>query len=230
MDRMSPSFTSHIIMKDVYYSFQSGASSTHVLKNVNLAIGAGEFVIVTGPSGSGKTTLLTLISGLRSPQAGSISVLGLDLNQCSSSRLRNLRLKIGVVYQQPNLIDFLTVQQNLIIAQEAKGVANHLDRYKTALFWLDLIGLANKKDHYPSMLSGGQMQKLSFARAMVNEPLLIVADEPTASLDSSSASFLVDLMKDVCSQRNVTVVFSTHDARLWMYGDRLINVIDGCVS
>ena len=212
---------------DVNKSYRQGEIEVHALRDVSLAIEKGEFTAVAGPSGSGKTTLLNLVGGLDASDAGSIVVDGNAFDQMSQSRLANLRLhKIGFVFQAYNLIPVLSAAENVEFVMLLQGV-NARERQQRAKAILDDVGLADKYDRRPAELSGGQQQRVAVARAIVSNPSIVLADEPTANLDSETGNGLLEMMKKMNEEKKVTFIFSTHDKMVMDYARRLILLRDG---
>ncbi|MBE9043753.1 ATP-binding cassette domain-containing protein [Pleurocapsales cyanobacterium LEGE 10410] len=198
-----------------------------ILFDINVEIRAGEIVFLTGPSGSGKTTLLTLIGGLRSPQSGSLRVLGEELNGASSRQLRHLRRNIGYIFQGHNLLDSLTARQNV---QMGLGLHSDIPRRKgiaRAEELLIKVGLGDWIDTRPNKLSVGQQQRVAIARALASYPKIVLADEPTASLDKKSGLEVIRLMQNLAKEQSCTVVLVTHDVRIFDFADRRLNLEDG---
>lgn len=222
--------TSPIVVDGVSYVYDSGLSKHHVLRDVSLKIEAGEIVILTGPSGSGKTTLITLVGALRAMQAGSIRVLGDELHKASQRALMKTRRHIGFIFQQHNLLDYLTVAQNismsLALGSDLRG-AKARTRIEEVL---DRVGLAGHIDKYPDALSGGQKQRVGIARALANRPKMILADEPTASLDKESGRNVVNLIQELCRDQGASVVMVTHDNRILDVADRILHLEDGQIQ
>jgi putative ABC transport system ATP-binding protein len=215
---------------DVTKSYRQGEIEVHALKDVSLVIEKGEFTAVAGPSGSGKTTLLNLVGGLDASDAGSIVVDGNAFDQMSQSRLANLRLhKIGFVFQAYNLIPVLSAAENVEFVMLLQGVSAR-ERQQRAKAILDDVGLANKYDRRPAELSGGQQQRVAVARAIVSNPSIVLADEPTANLDSKTGDGLLDMMKQMNQEKNVTFIFSTHDQMVMDYARRLVLIRDGSIE
>jgi len=215
---------------DVTKSYRQGEIEVHALKDVSLVIEKGEFTAVAGPSGSGKTTLLNLVGGLDASDAGSIVVDGNAFDQMSQSRLANLRLhKIGFVFQAYNLIPVLSAIENVEFVMLLQGVSAR-ERQQRAKAILDDVGLANKYDRRPAELSGGQQQRVAVARAIVSNPSIVLADEPTANLDSKTGDGLLDMMKQMNQEKNVTFIFSTHDQMVMDYARRLVLIRDGSIE
>ena len=219
-----------IVVEGVSYEYDSGLSRHHVLREVSLQIKAGEIVILTGPSGSGKTTLITLIGALRAMQAGSIKIFGNELCKASQRALMKSRRSIGFIFQQHNLLDYLTVAQNismsLSLGKDYRG-AKARSRIEAVL---DQVGLLAHIDKYPNALSGGQKQRVGIARALANAPKLILADEPTASLDKESGRNVVNLIQQLCREQGASVVMVTHDNRILDVADRILHLEDGQIQ
>jgi putative ABC transport system ATP-binding protein len=212
---------------DVQKTYQQGRIAVQALKDINLSIEKGEFLAVAGPSGSGKTTLLNLVGGLDASDAGSIIVDGNAFDQMSQSQLAKLRLhKIGFVFQAYNLIPVLSATENVEFVMLLQGIPSS-ERRERAQAILDDVGLAGKYDRRPSELSGGQQQRVAVARAIVSNPSIVLADEPTANLDSKTGNGLLEMMKKMNSEKNVTFIFSTHDKMVMDYARRLILLHDG---
>ncbi len=212
---------------DVQKTYQQGRIEVQALKHINLSIEKGEFLAVAGPSGSGKTTLLNLVGGLDASDAGSIIVDGNAFDQMSQSQLAKLRLhKIGFVFQAYNLIPVLSATENVEFVMLLQGIPSS-ERRERAQAILDDVGLEGKYDRRPSELSGGQQQRVAVARAIVSNPSIVLADEPTANLDSKTGTGLLDMMKKMNTEKNVTFIFSTHDKMVMDYARRLILLHDG---
>ena len=212
---------------DVQKTYQQGRIEVQALKDINLSIEKGEFLAVAGPSGSGKTTLLNLVGGLDASDAGSIIVDGNAFDQMSQSQLAKLRLhKIGFVFQAYNLIPVLSAAENVEFVMLLQGISSS-ERRERAQAILDDVGLEGKYDRRPSELSGGQQQRVAVARAIVSNPSIVLADEPTANLDSKTGNGLLDMMKKMNSEKKVTFIFSTHDKMVMDYARRLILLHDG---
>lgn len=217
-------------IQDLNYYFGSENLRRQVLCNIYLQIMPGEILIMTGPSGSGKTTLLTLIGGLRTFYEGSLQFLGQEMNNASEESQTKVRRCIGYIFQHYNLLPFLTAQQNVRMAlelQEQLSPSQLLEESKKVLV---SVGLGEFCDTYPHHLSGGQKQRVSIARALVSEPKLILADEPTAALDSKSGRAVVDLMRQLAQQKNCAILIVTHDHRILDLADRRFHVEDGYLS
>ena len=208
------------------HSYGQGSLRKPVLFDINLQIDRGEIIIMTGPSGSGKTTLLTLMGSLRSVQEGSLSILGQDLLHASKEQMTLARRDIGFIFQAHNLLNFLTVYQNIEMALEIQEVtATAADTRIRSV--LSAVGLEHRMDYYPSDLSGGQKQRVAIARALVSQPKIILADEPTAALDKKSGRDVVEIMEKLARDQGCTIILVTHDNRILDLADRIIYMEDG---
>jgi len=216
-----------VAIDKVSHYYGEGELRRQILFDISVDIQPGEIVILTGPSGGGKTTLLTLVGGLRSVQAGSLKVLGHELHGASEADRVNVRKKIGYIFQAHNLIESLTACQNVQMATRLQDTYARNEGREKALAMLDAVGLAERADHYANQLSGGQKQRVAIARALVNEPQIILADEPTASLDKKSGRDIVDIMQRLAKERHCTVFLVTHDNRILDIADRIIDLEDG---
>jgi putative ABC transport system ATP-binding protein len=216
-----------IFIRHLNHAFGKGALRKPVLFDVNLDIYPGEIVILTGPSGSGKTTLLTLIGGLRSPQEGSLKVLGQELYGANKSQLVKVRSQIGFIFQAHNLLECLTVQQNVRMSLRLHHEIPFEERTAKSVAILEAVGLGDRLNYYPDNLSGGQKQRVAIARALVSQPKLVLADEPTAALDSKSGRDVVEIMQHLAKQQNCTILLVTHDNRILDIADRIIHMEDG---
>jgi putative ABC transport system ATP-binding protein len=209
--------------------FGKGSLRKQVLQNITLDIGQGELIIMTGPSGSGKTTLLTLMGGLRSPQEGSLQVLGEELRGAGKGKVTKLRRNIGYIFQAHNLLKSLTAQQNVEMSGQLHNMSSAEVRRRSALM-LEAVGLGDRKKYYPDSLSGGQKQRVAIARALVSHPKLVLADEPTAALDSKSGRDVVMIMQRLAKEQGTTILMVTHDNRILDVADRIVNMEDGCLA
>jgi putative ABC transport system ATP-binding protein len=217
-------------LKGVTKTYRTGPIEVQALRGVSLRIAAGEFAATAGPSGSGKTTLLNIIGGLDRADAGEIWVAGQDLQMLSSGELARLRLRrIGFVFQTYNLLPVLTALENAEFTLLLQGMPPHKRREKVEKLFLE-IGLAGLEGRLPAELSGGQQQLVAVARAMVTEPELILADEPTANLDSATAIALLDVMENLNRSTGTTFIFSTHDPQVMERAHRLIRLRDGQIA
>jgi putative ABC transport system ATP-binding protein len=214
-------------LQEVSFAHGTGELRRLVLREVELSVAPGEIVILTGPSGSGKTTLLTLIGALRAMQLGSARVLGQELLGASEADRVRLRRRIGFIFQNHNLLGFLTARQNVAMALELDGSLGERERMARAGGLLDAVGLADHREKKPANLSGGQRQRVAIARALVGEPGLILADEPTAALDKQTGQEVVRLLRDLAKGRGVPILLVTHDPRILDLADRIISMEDG---
>jgi putative ABC transport system ATP-binding protein len=214
-------------LKKVAKDYHLGETVVHALKDITLEIDTGEFVAVWGPSGSGKTTLLNLIGDIDEPTAGDVILKGQEVAKLSDDQQSELRNQIiGFIFQNFNLIPVLSALENVMLPLQIKGVSG-IEAKKCALQRLNQVGLSDYVEHRPDKLSGGQHQRVAIARALVSNPALVIADEPTANLDSKTAMKIIGLMRDLNKTEGVTFVFSTHDQRLLGQVDRLIQLEDG---
>jgi len=214
-------------LRNITFAYGAGELRRNVLRDVDLAIAPGEIVLLTGPSGSGKTTLLTLIGALRSMQEGTARVLGQELAGASESDRVRLRRRIGFIFQNHNLLGFLTARQNVAMAMELGGSMSEAQRLQRAGEMLDAVGLNGHAEKPPAQLSGGQRQRVAVARALAGDPGLILADEPTAALDKVSGQEVVHLLRDLAKGRGVPILLVTHDPRILDIADRIVAMEDG---
>jgi putative ABC transport system ATP-binding protein len=213
--------------KSIKKTYWQGKVKVDALCGVDLNVNKGEFVALAGPSGSGKTTMLNLIGGLDLPDSGTVIVDNNDFGHMSQSGLASLRLhKIGFVFQAYNLIPVLSAMENVEYVMLLQGVAKS-ERHDRAKAILDDVGLEGKYDRRPAELSGGQQQRVAVARAIVSGPAIVLADEPTANLDSKTGEGLLLIMKKMNLEKKVTFIFSTHDSMVMEYANRLITIRDG---
>ncbi|QDV27649.1 ATP-binding cassette domain-containing protein [Aureliella helgolandensis] len=230
LNRISQRESPAIRATGLQHFYGSGELRKQVLFDNNLEIYPGEIIIMTGPSGSGKTTLLTLIGTLRKVQDGELYVLDRPLHKSSSQDLLNLRREIGFVFQAHNLFDSLTATQNVRMALElAEPHGTKRAHTLRAKEMLTQVGLGERTGHKPKQLSGGQKQRVAIARGLVHQPKLILADEPTAALDEKSGRTVVDLLRKMAKEENVTIIIVTHDNRILDVADRIVNLVDGSI-
>jgi putative ABC transport system ATP-binding protein len=209
--------------------FGSGETRVEALRGIDLRVDPGEFVAVMGPSGSGKSTLLHLIGGLDAPSSGSVQVGGEDLGSLNDDRLTLLRRRrIGFIFQAFNLLDVLTAEENVAVPLVIDGLAE-AEAHRRARAALELVGVAARCHHLPGQLSGGEQQRVAVARALVTEPLLLLADEPTGNLDSANSDQVIGLLRGLVDERGQTILMVTHDARQAAMADRLFRLRDGQV-
>ena len=221
---------STVTLKKVSKVFGQGELAVHALRDVDLDIKAGDFVCLSGPSGSGKTTLLNLVGGLDRPSSGEITIADKRIDLMDKGALAEMRLRdIGFVFQAYNLIPVLTARENVEFVMQLQGMAPGL-RHKKSSEILDEVGLAGLENRKPSELSGGQQQRVAVARALVSEPALILADEPTANLDSTTAENLMALLRHLNDDHKVTFLVSTHDKLVMSHARRLLVLRDGQIT
>jgi len=219
-----------IEIKNVSKIYNDNTVPVTALKDVNLKIEKEEFTAIVGPSGSGKTTLLNIIGGLDKPTAGSVIVDGTDLSTYKTDDLINFRLHhIGFVFQAYNLIPVFTAKENVEFIMLLQGIPKD-ERDKKAVDLLEAVGLADKVDKKPTELSGGEQQRVAVARALASKPSFVLADEPTANLDSVTANNLLDLMENLNKENKMTFVFSTHDSRVIARAHRVVTLRDGTIE
>ena len=219
-----------ITVEHLHHAFTEAGIAKPVLRDINLSVRPGEIVILTGPSGSGKTTLLTMLGGLRAAQSGSLRILGAELLHAETGTLTRLRRQVGFIFQAHNLLPYLTALENVRVGLEVhpswleRGRAA-MDRQCAAL--LERVGLAERAQYYPEKLSGGQKQRVAIARALAPQPRLLLADEPTAALDSRTGREVVDLIRGLSRDQGISVLMVTHDPRILDIADRLVRMEDG---
>ncbi len=222
--------SSVITTKNLSRHFQDGENIIKAVDDVSLNIEAGEFTAIIGPSGSGKSTLLNLIGGLDNPTSGAVELSGTDIAKISGSALSDFRRDhIGFIFQSYNLIPVLSAEENIEYIMLLQGI-DTATRKKRVREMLHLVGLEGLGDRRPSHLSGGQQQRVASARAMASHPDIILADEPTANLDSKTGIALLEVMKSLNEDRGMTFIFSTHDNKIMDRARRLVHVLDGKVD
>lgn len=224
------SISAPISVRGLSHSFGKGTLRKQILFDITTEIPQGEIVIVTGPSGSGKTTMLTLVGALRSAQEGSVRVLGQELRGAKPATLEKVRKQIGFIFQQHNLLGALTAIQNVELGARVTGRISRFELRKRSAEMLRAVGLDEHMHHHPEQLSGGQRQRVAIARALVGEPAMLLADEPTASLDKKSGREVVDRMKFLAREHGTTILLVTHDNRILDIADRIIHLEDGRLS
>jgi len=216
-----------IEMEEIKKDYFLGETVVHALRGVDLTIDKGEFVAIWGPSGSGKTTLLNLIGTIDEASSGQLFIKGEEVKKLSDDRRTEFRNRsIGFIFQGFNLIPVLSALENVMLPLEIMGTSFSNTR-KTALKRLDEVGLSDFVKHLPDKLSGGQRQRVAIARALVTNPSLVIADEPTANLDSETSHKIIELMRDLNEKEETTFIFSTHDQRLLDQVERLVRLEDG---
>ncbi len=215
---------------DVKKSYVQGASTVEALKDVDLTVEKGEFVALVGTSGSGKTTLLNILAGLDSPSGGKIYVEGRDTTELSAAELSEIRLRrIGLIFQEYNLIPVLTALENVEYVLLLQGIAES-ERKRMSRAILEEVGIGELAHRRPKELSGGQQQRVAVARAIVSRPAIVLADEPTANLDSATGGSLLDLMKELNKVEEITFIVSTHDPSVMEKASRVLRIKDGRLS
>lgn len=219
-----------IEIKGLKKTYNENTVPVHAVRGIDLNIEEGEFSAIIGPSGSGKTTFLNMIGGLDVPSSGSVKIDNKDISGLSSKQLIDFRLNhIGFVFQAYNLIPVLTAAENVAFIMELKGVSK-AERMQRAKELLEQVGIGDKFNRRPKELSGGEQQRVAVARALASKPKFILADEPTANLDSKSTGDLLDMMADLNQKLKITFLFATHDQRVMDRAHRIITLTDGKIS
>jgi putative ABC transport system ATP-binding protein len=217
-----------VSVRDAVKNYTLGNVVVPALRGVTLDVVEGDFLAIAGPSGSGKTTLLNLIGCVDTPTSGVVEVAGKDTRQLSERALTDLRLHtIGFIFQSFNLVSVLTLFQNVELPLLLQRELSQSDRQKRVLALLDKVGLREHANHRPSELSGGQRQRVAIARALVTNPDLVLADEPTANLDSVTGSHILDLMRELNRTEQTTFIFSTHDQKVMAHAHAVLRLADG---
>lgn len=219
-----------LTIRELDYHHGTGKLRQRILEGISADIYPGEIIILTGPSGSGKTTLLTLVGALRSMQRGSLEIFGRQLNGASARVMQKVRRQIGYIFQGHNLIDALSVAQNVAMSVYLHPDIRRRDARPMADEMLAAVGLGEHRHKYPAELSGGQKQRVAIARALVARPRMILADEPTASLDRHAGREVVELMRRLAKEQQVTVIIVTHDNRILDVADRILHLEDGRIQ
>ena len=218
-----------IDVKNVKKTYNDSEVAVHAVNGIDLSFEQGEFAAIVGPSGSGKTTFLNMLGGLDDATEGEITIDGINVSKLKGSKLINFRLmNIGFVFQAYNLIPVLTAKENVEFIMELQGKSTK-ERSNRAIELLKAVGLGERMNNRPNKLSGGQQQRVAVARALASKPKFILADEPTANLDSKSTENLLDIMEQLNKEENITFIFSTHDNRVVKKARRVITVEDGKV-
>ncbi|EAE8346206.1 ABC transporter ATP-binding protein [Listeria monocytogenes] len=216
-----------LMMKNITKNYQDGEQVIEVLKNVSLEVAQGEFVAIVGPSGAGKSTFLSIAGALLSPTEGEIAIGGKVLNDLTSKDLTKVRLdKVGFIFQGANLIPYLNVRDQLLVIAELSGEKGRVAKEKADEL-LKELGLTARENNYPESLSGGEKQRVAIARALMNDPDIILADEPTASLDANRGHKVVQMIADEVKRKNKAAIMVTHDERVLDLVDRVIRIEDG---
>jgi putative ABC transport system ATP-binding protein len=219
-----------VTVRGVTKTYAQGEAAMRALDGVDLDVSRGELMLLMGPSGSGKTTLLSIVGCILRPTSGSVAIMGRDVSSLPERELPRVRLdQIGFVFQGFNLFPTLTAQANVALALDLKGVPRR-DAASQAAALLERVGLGAKLDAYPSDLSGGQKQRVAIARAIAGDPPIVLADEPTAALDTHSGHLVMDLLRSLTRERGRSVVIVSHDSRMLGYADRIVHLEDGRIA
>lgn len=216
-----------VTLRHLNHAFGKGSLKKTVLTDISLNLNPGEVVILEGPSGSGKTTLLTLIGALRSAQTGSLKILGQELLGANKQQLIQVRNQIGFIFQAHHLLDCLTAWENVCMSLKLHPSIPKSQYRQRSIEILAAVGLGDFVDVYPRQLSGGQQQRVAIARALVSHPRLVLADEPTAALDSHTGRDVVNIMQTLAREEGCTVLLVTHDNRILDVADRILRIEDG---
>ncbi|HXJ21873.1 MAG TPA: ABC transporter ATP-binding protein [Polyangia bacterium] len=217
-----------VSVRDAVKNYKLGEVEVPALRGVTLDVAPGDFISIAGPSGSGKTTLLNLIGCVDTPTSGTVEVAGKDTLRLSERELTDLRLRtIGFIFQSFNLVSVLTVFQNIELPLLLQRTLSGPERAKRVMGLLEKVGIRDYATHRPSELSGGQRQRVAIARALVTQPQIVLADEPTANLDSVTGQTILDLMKELNRTEKTTFIFSTHDQKVMSYANSIVRLADG---
>ncbi|TNF37324.1 MAG: ABC transporter ATP-binding protein [Deltaproteobacteria bacterium] len=217
-----------VALNKVVKDYPLGKLTVQALRGVDLTIAPGEFTVIAGPSGSGKTTLLNMIGCVDVPTTGSVTIAGRETGKLKDRARAKLRLeKLGFIFQTFNLIPVLSAAQNVEFPLLLHGRLGTRERQRRVAELLEAVGLAEQARQRPNELSGGQRQRVAIARALVTEPAIVLADEPTANLDSVTGLAIIDLMKEMNARRNTTFIFSTHDEHVMAHARRMVHIADG---
>ncbi|HEX9308431.1 MAG TPA: ABC transporter ATP-binding protein [Anaeromyxobacter sp.] len=220
-----------VSVKNVSKVYLLGKTEVPAVRDASIEVGEGEFLSIAGPSGSGKTTLLNLIGCVDTPTSGTVVVNGHDTGRLSERALTDLRLRtIGFIFQSFNLVPVLSVFQNVEFPLLLQGTLAKPERRRRVEALLDAVGLAEHARHRPSELSGGQRQRVAIARALVTHPRLVLADEPTANLDSRTGETIIDLMREMNRRDGTTFIFSTHDPKVMSHANAIVRIVDGRIA
>jgi putative ABC transport system ATP-binding protein len=224
-----------VVLRDIWKSYTLGKVQVDALKGINLELAKGDFVAVAGPSGSGKTTIMNIIGLIDKPTKGVISIEGRDIVSLGDRELTRMRREtIGFVFQAFNLLPVLSVYENvelpLLLGKNQKLQENKKERKEWVEHLLEQVGLGNRRDHRPAELSGGQQQRAAIARALVAKPKIVIADEPTANLDSTNGERILNVMKKMNHENGTTFIFSTHDPTIWEMANHVIFLHDGDIK
>ncbi|MEM7487523.1 MAG: ATP-binding cassette domain-containing protein [Pseudomonadota bacterium] len=225
----TPPDTAPVAVAHLDHFFGTGEARKQAIWDVSLEVARGSLTVLMGPSGSGKTTVLTLMGCLREVQAGSVRLLGRELNGASEATMVALRRRLGFIFQAHNLHESLTATQNVLMGLQVHGPGRPGRQRAAAHHILGLLGLADRRDYLPGSLSGGQKQRVAVARALVSNPEVVFADEPTAALDKASGTVVVEMLRKLGRDRGTTTVMVTHDNRILDLADRIVTLEDGRV-
>lgn len=212
--------------KNLTKAFGENSETVTAVDNANIVINKGELLVIVGESGSGKTTLISILGCILRPTSGSLFIEGNEINYDNQDLSQIRREKVGFVFQLFNLIPYLTALENVMLAMDIKGLKGP-EAEDRARELLTQVGLPGRLNHRPSQLSGGEQQRVSFARALANNPLIVLADEPTANLDSKNRASIMELIENLSRERNTAFAVVTHDTRLREHADRVIEMVDG---
>ncbi len=219
-----------IEIKNLHKVYDQKTIPVNAINGINLSIESGEFTAIVGPSGSGKTTLLNILGGLDDPSEGDVTIDGVIVNKLRSRQKTNFRMNnIGFVFQAYNLIPVFTAKENVEFIMHLQG-KDKKEREKRTMELLEAVGLGDRAHSRPNKLSGGQQQRVAVARALASKPKFILADEPTANLDSKSTENLLEIMEKLNREENITFIFSTHDQRVMQKAHRVITLVDGQIK
>jgi putative ABC transport system ATP-binding protein len=220
-----------VSVRNVSKDYMLGKTVVPALRDVSLEVAEGEFLSIAGPSGSGKTTLLNLVGCVDTPTSGTVMVAGADTGTLSERALTELRLRtIGFIFQSFNLVSVLSVFQNVEFPLLLQGTLSKPERRRRVEELMEAVGLSEHGRHRPSELSGGQRQRVAIARALVTRPKLVLADEPTANLDSATGANIIDLMRDMNRRDGTTFLFSTHDPKVMAHANAIVRIADGRIE
>jgi putative ABC transport system ATP-binding protein len=220
--------TASIYIDNLSHWFIQAKQSQQILHQISIEVSAGEVAILSGPSGCGKTTLLTILAGLRPVQQGRVCIMGQELNHQSMKVINRVRSTIGLIFQSHQLMTFLNARENVQLAMDVPSRRIQPNaKSQIALALLERVGLKDYSEMMPSQLSGGQRQRISIARALACDPKVILADEPTASLDALNGRLIMELLHQIARERQTAILMTSHDQRLYHYADRIIKIEDG---
>ena len=218
-------------LRTVRKEYLLGETRVEALKGISLTVGKGEFTAIAGPSGSGKSTILNMVGCIDTPTSGQVIVNGRDVSGLSDKALtRYRRVTISFIFQSFNLIPVLSVYENIELPLLMQGMRDAKERSQRVMHFIEEVGLADRLKNKPGELSGGQRQRVAIARALVTKPLMVLADEPTANLDSTTGGKILDVMREINSREGTTFLFSTHDHRIMEHARRIVRIQDGAIT